>query len=219
MDFLSFTRATEQFVYELMTWVLFFPLTIVKIILNPLNAVDYVDVEDSKPQDTAYASAMRPALLLLIAITIGSMAVPFTPEQIASLSKLRIGRIITDSWVNLVLFRLITFSTFPTIAALLFDRFTPGKIDRFSLRTPFSQQCYLISPFVLFVSRALAHSLSQQIDWVTVTIIVSHLWLIFAETLFFVKRANFSWLTGVAASLFVVSFGWIFVFVAFYLLS
>lgn len=219
MDFLSFTRAAEQFVYEFMTWVLFFPLTIIKILLNPLVSVDYVEAEDGKPQDTAYAGAMRPALLLLIALTLGSLAVPFNQDEIAKMAQIRIGRIITDSWVNLVLFRLITFSTFPTIAALIYDRFTPGKIDRFSLRRPFSQQCYLMAPFVLFVSPLLVLSSRTDNAWVFLAIAALHLWLLVAETLFFVKRAGFSWLAGAAASLFVVVAGWVFVTGAFVLMS
>ena len=76
MDFLGAMKAIEQFAYELMSWVLFFPLTIYRVIINPVRMMDYVAAETEKDETVAFASAMRPTLFLLLALTIGVLTVP-----------------------------------------------------------------------------------------------------------------------------------------------
>lgn len=204
MDFLGAMKAIEQFAYELMSWVLFFPLTIYRVIVKPARMLDYVAQESEKAEQDAFASAMRPTLFLLLALTIGVLAVPFTPDEAATVAGSRIGKAITESWVTLVLFRMIIFTAFPIAGALIHDIFTPGEVDRNTLKKPFSQQCYIMAPFALVTSPSL--TLASRGDlWAGLSLIVAVVWLIAVEILFFRKQSSFGW-AGAIASGFAVFF-------------
>ncbi|MCA0257439.1 MAG: hypothetical protein LCH47_12695 [Proteobacteria bacterium] len=196
MDFLGAMKAIEQFAYELMSWVLFFPLTIYRVIINPVRMMDYVAAETEKDETVAFAAAMRPTLFLLLALTIGVLTVPFTEAEVLIISATRLGKAITDSWVTLVMFRMIVFTAFPIAGALIHDLFTPGEVDRNTLKKPFLQQCYIMAPFALITSPCL--TLASRGDlWAGLALLVSVIWLITVETLFFRRQSRFGWVGSV----------------------
>ncbi len=196
MDFLGAMKAIEQFAYELMSWVLFFPLTIYRVIVNPVRMMDYVAAETEKDETVAFAAAMRPTLFLLLALTIGVLTVPFTEAEVLIISATRLGKAITDSWVTLVMFRMIVFTAFPIAGALIHDLFTPGEVDRNTLKKPFLQQCYIMAPFALITSPCL--TLASRGDlWAGLALLVSVIWLITVETLFFRRQSRFGWVGSV----------------------
>ena len=207
MDFLGAMKAIEQFAYELMSWVLFFPLTIYRVIVNPVRMMDYVAAETEKNEADAFAAAMRPTLFLLLALTIGVLTVPFTAEETAAISGSRLGKSITDSWVTLVMFRMIIFTAFPIAGALIHDLFTPGEVDRNTLKKPFLQQCYIMAPFALITSPCLTMA-SRGDLWAGLALIVSVIWLIISETMFFRRQSRFGWAGSVFSGLLVFFAGY-----------
>lgn len=206
MDFLNATRAIEQFAYELMLWVLFYPLTIIKVVINPGRMMDYVAIESGKDEKDAFANAMRPALFLLVSLAIGALLVPFTPQEAAAISSSRMGKAITDSLMALLLFRMVIFTFFPITGAIIYDLFTPGSINRDTLRLPFAQQCYITAPYALVTSPCLVLA-SRGDVWAVVALGVAILWLIFAEVIFFRRRAQFNWPGTIFAAVMVFVIG------------
>lgn len=207
MDFLGAMKAIEQFAYELMSWVLFFPLTIYRVIIHPVRMMDYVAAETEKDETVAFAAAMRPTLFLLLALTIGVLTVPFTDTEVVSISATRLGKAITDSWVTLVMFRMIIFTAFPIAGALIHDLFTPGEVDRNTLKKPFLQQCYIMAPFALITSPCL--TLASRNDlWAALALMVSVTWLITVETLFFRRQSRFGWVGSVFSGFVVFLIGY-----------
>ena len=66
MDFLGAMKTIEQFVYELMSWVLFYPLTMLRVLIRPMQMTDYVLIESGKDEKEAFSTAIRPTLFLLL---------------------------------------------------------------------------------------------------------------------------------------------------------
>lgn len=145
-DFGEVMKTIEQFVY---------PLTILRVLIRPMQMTDYVLIESGKDEKEAFSTAMRPTLFLLLSLAIGAVLVPFTPEEAAALSQSRIGKAITESIVALIFMHMAVFTFFPIAGALIFDIFTPGEPSRNTLRLPFAQQCYILAPFALIVSPCL----------------------------------------------------------------
>lgn len=48
MDFLKLLRSLEEFLYELCTWLLFFPRTLYRVVVHPRRMAQYVDTELKK---------------------------------------------------------------------------------------------------------------------------------------------------------------------------
>lgn len=206
MDFLNATRAIEQFAYELMLWVLFYPLTVIKVIINPGRMMDYVATESLKDEKEAYANAMRPALFLLVSLAIGALFVPLTPQEVAAISSSRMGNAITESLMALLLFRMVIFTFFPITGAVIYDLFTPGSINRDTLRLPFAQQCYIMAPYALVTSPCLILAGRGDV-WAVGALVVAILWLLFAEMVFFRRRAQFGWPGTIFAAIMVFVIG------------
>lgn len=206
MDFLNATRAIEQFAYELMLWVLFYPLTLFKVIINPARMMDYVAAESVKDEKDAFANAMRPALFLLVSLAIGALLLPFTEQEVASLSTSRTGKAITESLMALLLFRMVIFTFFPIAGAVIYDLFTPGNVSRDTLKLPFAQQCYIMAPFALFTSPSLVLAGRGDV-WAFAALGAAILWLLFAEITFFRRCAKFGWPGAIFAAVMVYVIG------------
>lgn len=157
MDFFNFAKAVEQGIYDVMMWILFYPLTLLRMLVSPASTLQYVYAEARGNPDVAFSEAMRPALMIFISIAIGTFLTPFTDEQRALLQGTPIGSLVTSSWFFLIFYRMVVFSFFPLCGALLLDMLTPGPISRETLRTPFYLQCYICAPFALVASPTLVN--------------------------------------------------------------
>lgn len=206
MDFVGAMKAIEQFAYELMSWVLFYPLTIARVVFRPAAMMDYVVTESAKDETDGFSTAMRPTLFLVLSLSIGAMLVPFSPQEIAALSQGRIGKAITESWVALIFSRTVLFTFFPIAGALIYDIFTPGDVARETLRLPFAQQCYILAPFALIVSPCMV-LMGRGSEAATVAFVIALAWLAVAQFLFFRRQAKFRRLPSVAAAFGVIFAG------------
>ena len=184
MDFSNIVKQVEQFIYELLMWVIFYPYTLVRVIFRPTPMMTYVRGEVDADPDRAFASAIRPPVFLFLSIAIGSMVAPIGIEQAQTLAQTELGTWLTASWVNLLVFRTLGYSVFALTGALLYDWLTPGTITRDTLRSPFYQQCYICGPFALAYSPTLVR-LASAAEVLIFVAIALQLWLLFAQTLFF----------------------------------
>lgn len=155
-DVVTAIRMLEQLAYELMVWVLFFPLSVVKMVFSPHKTLQYVAGECRKEEDEAYLEGMPPVLFIIIALTIGLVLVPMTPEEMeAAGSGSQLAKTIFDSSFLTLVYRIAIFSCFPIAGAIILDLATTGPVNRKTLKEPFSLHCYVFAPFALVVSPSL----------------------------------------------------------------
>lgn len=144
-----------------------------------------VQEETAKNPDTAFASAMRPAIFMFISIAIGTIIAPLSVGQIKELMASQAGVFIAQSWFALLFFRIVSFSLFALAGAALADALTPGAMTRDSMRSPFYQQCYICSPLALIASPTLV-DLGPGISPVVLTAFAAILvWFLACQYLFF----------------------------------
>ncbi len=215
-DFISAIRMLEQFTYELMLWMYFYPLTILRVLINPGWALSFVGTETGKNEEEAFQTAMRPVLLLVISLCIGLLLVPLRPEEAAILAKTsRLGKIVTESTLALIAYRTIVFAMFPIVGAILYDLTTPGAVSRNSLRQPFYQQCYILAPFALVISPCLV-LLGRGNSWAIIGSVAIHIWMLSAQYVFFRRYAQFRVLIAAGAALTVLLCGWGLMFASYF---
>lgn len=148
MDFMRLLKSLEELLYELASWLLFYPITMWRTLRRPQAMMRYADVELADDIDEQYTDTLSPPMFLLITLLIAhgfelalvSQETPWAPPSFLA----------SDS--NLLLFRAVVFSVFPLLMARKLLRHRGIRIDRNTLKRPFYSQCYVAAPFALVSS-------------------------------------------------------------------
>lgn len=151
MDFLKILRSFEEFIFEAATWLVFYPVTLWRVLLHPLKTMAYSDTEQADDEEQRYDDALSPPLLLLFTLMIGSVISAFAHVADPTVTSSAL-RVLYASPQNLLLFRAILFSLIPLIAATSLLKRQDKALSRQNLRPPFYAQCYLAAPCAFVVA-------------------------------------------------------------------
>lgn len=195
MDFLKLLKSFEDFIFEATSWLVFYPLTIWRVLVAPLEMMAASDREQTETLEHQYDDALSPPLLLLVTLVImNGVATAFHVPQSTSASHL--SAYLTSAPQNLILFRSLLFSLPPLVAATTLLRRQGRKLTRESLRAPFYAQCYLAAPTAIFVSTGFMieqrPDLPDQIG--AAIVLVGAIWFLTVQTLWFRRRLAISYL-------------------------
>lgn len=152
MDFMNLLKSFEDFVFEIVGWLYFYPRTMWLSLVRPSQMMAYADDElDDRPADR-YESTVSPPLFLLITILLAtwmsdSISGPDNPADTPEF--------LLD-WKNSLVLTACIFSIYPLMLALSLLRQQKRPIDRRALRAPFYSQCFVASPFALLNALAMA---------------------------------------------------------------
>jgi len=154
MDFIGIVRSLEDLLYEVVSWLIFYPRTLWRILISPDRATRYSEDEQDDVGADRYSDSLSPPLLLMITIglthllevAIGANAPAGSGELGAALSK---------SPQNLLIMRAIIFSIIPLVIATISLKKRGLEIDRQTLRMPFYSQCFFLTPFALMAQGSL----------------------------------------------------------------
>jgi hypothetical protein len=151
MDFMKLLRSFEEFLFEATSWLVFYPLTLWRVLVHPLRTIAYSDAEQGDDEAGRYDDALTPPLFLLITVVlmngIAMAAHIARPPGTGSLQ-----HAIFDSPQNAALFRALIFSLIPLVAAVVLLRRQGVRLSRETLRPPFYAQCYLAGPCAVFLN-------------------------------------------------------------------
>ncbi|RZJ03932.1 MAG: hypothetical protein EON89_09920 [Brevundimonas sp.] len=187
MNVLTILRSVEELLYEVMSWLLFYPRTLMMTLSHPLRTMKYSDSEQHDKPEKQYLETLSPPLFLVLSILLAhgiEMAFGFRVEDGHTI----VGRVVTGSDQNLLVFRALMFSLSPLLFAWLYLKLSKKKIDRDTLRAPFFAQCYLSGATSIVVSVA-ALGVRDPRLWTTVLglvvvgaltvwyVAIQHLWL------------------------------------------
>jgi hypothetical protein len=187
MDLMRLMRSLEEFIFEAIALLFFYPKTLLRIIFQPLQAMQYAEQEEAQAKPNPYDDAVSPPLLLLISLLLANgiglaLHVPQAPEASA------LARTLLDSPQFLLVFRSLLFSVIPLTAAVLVLRRSGQAASRTSLRQPFFAQCYLTSPFALAISLGIIAMEAPRpgLGLVgAITCILAFVWMVGVQTAWF----------------------------------
>jgi hypothetical protein len=143
MDLMNLLKSVEELLYELVSWLLFYPLTLWRCVRHPIRMMAYAEAELGSDAKVRYSAAISPPIFLFLTLLI------------AHLVDLRFGlpmRELTGAMAdprNLLLFRAVLFSLFPLMMAVQRIRRLGQPLTRETLRPAFFSQCYAAAPFAL----------------------------------------------------------------------
>lgn len=201
MDLMRLLRSLEEFLYELVGWLVFYPRTFWRILRHPGAIARYTRIELTQEPEQQFSETISPVLMLVLSVIIVhdlelslKLALPQNSTQI--------GQILLGSEQGLLLTRSTTFSVFALGAALGTLRQNRSAITRGTLREPFSIQAFLVCPFlVLFsVGEMLARSTGNRAGHVIA--LAAIIWYIAARSIAYRSLNQASWLKSILLVLF-----------------
>lgn len=155
MDFMRLLRSLEEFIFEVMTWLVFYPRTLWRVLRHPLRMMDYSDAEQARDPEAQYADALNPLLFLMLSLLAVHLIELATHTGLSETDKAVLATSLGSalrSDQNLLLIRSITFALFPLMYAIARLKASGEALDRESLRQPFLAQCYVGAVFAGAVS-------------------------------------------------------------------
>lgn len=140
-------KSLDELLYELVSWLLFYPVTMWRSLMTPLRMMRYADTELADRPEDQYEDSLSPPLFLLITLLLSqglSSGIPSVIDPSAAVKQL-------GSASNLLIARGVIFGIFPPCLAGTILRWKAVKMTRNSLRPPFFSQCYVAAPFAFML--------------------------------------------------------------------
>jgi len=144
-------KSLEELLYELVSWLVFYPLTLWRAITRPLSMMVYADDELGDRLEDQYDDTISPPLFLLITLLVSQAMSAVFPSVAAADPA---AQALAKSSSNLLIARGVIFGIFPMVMAVTLIRHKGLKLTRSTLRPPFFSQCYVAGPFVLLIGLA-----------------------------------------------------------------
>ncbi len=188
MNFSQLLNSIDELLYEIMSWLVFYPVTLWRIVTRPLSTMKYADDELTQDEDEQYTDTLSPPLLLLISLLIAHVVELALVGDSSLVGSGRGIAALVDDDTSLLILRLVTFALFPIVFATRLLMRQRRRLTRDSLRMPFYSQCYATAPFALLMSLA-ATLHGYRGDWAEPVAagcaLVGLLWYIVLQTRWF----------------------------------
>jgi hypothetical protein len=197
MDLMRLLRSLEEFLYELVGWLVFYPRTFWRILRHPGAIARYTRIELTQEQDRQFGETISPVLMLVLSVALVhalelALKLPFPSNRTA------IGQLLFGSEQALLLTRSAVFSVFALGAALGTLRQSRQAITRDTLREPFSIQAFLVCPFVvLFSTGELLSRVAGTRFWGFILMAGATVWYVVARAVAYRALNQATWLRSV----------------------
>jgi len=202
MDLMKWISSLDELLYEVMSWLLFLPLTLWRAITHPLAMMDYADTQLDLPETEQYSAALSPPLFLtLILLVAHGISTALGQSDAIVADRNGLAGMISDDASALAL-RVVIFAAFPLVAAARLVRRLNQPLNRNNLRTPFYAQCYPVTVFTLglTVGTSLVHVGGQSLRIIGgLLITVSFLYYAVVETRWFAAKLGTGFLRSSGA--------------------
>lgn len=188
MDLLKIIQSLQDFMYELVVWILLLPKTILRAVFRPGLMVSYVNQEWEKAESDRFDEYLSPALFLLVVAVVPNTLFNWMGRALVS----------TDLAAQLTENNLVA-STMAVLTCLLVFLFwlqilSRKPVRRSMLKRLFFIQCYLVAPAqLIYLLLALVglNTVSPWVIWVVNILITT-----FYEAFAFRDELKVGWFKG-----------------------
>lgn len=192
MDFFKLIKSLDELLYEVMSWLLFYPLTLWRTIVHPVATLHYAENEMKKPDEERFDDALNPPLFLFLTLILAHLVeLSMVGQSSVVTGRTGLQGFIRDD-TTLVILRIIIFALVPLLLARRKLKARGAAVKRDTLRQPFYAQCYATTPFALIIS---AGGIVSRLGYPFVSVPVllgAFLWLGVVEVEYFRTRLEVS---------------------------
>lgn len=154
VPFLIFLKSFEVLLYEIMSWLIFYPRTLWRSGRHPLKMMKRSEEELKLPAPEQFRDVVSPPIFLLLTVIAASgFEVAVVGNSPLIDSGIGLAALIQDN-TSVILFRLIAFASLPIIAGAFALAMMKRPVDRDTLQPFFYAQCFATTPVVLLCSVA-----------------------------------------------------------------
>ena len=154
MNFFNLIQSLDDLLYEVMSWLVFYPVTLWRTLVRPLQMMDYSDVEQGDAADEQYTDTLSPPLFLLLSlILVHAAEIALVGDDAMIASKVGLAAFVSNN-TDLIILRIVSFSLFPVMLATRMVRAQKLQVDRDTLRAPFYSQCYVAAVLAMMLGGA-----------------------------------------------------------------
>lgn len=151
MNFFNLLQSLDELLYEVMSWLVFYPVTLWRTLVRPLKMMDYSDVEQGDEVDQQYTDTLSPPLFLLLSlILVHAAEIGLVGNDAVIASKVGLAAFVSNN-TDLIILRIVSFSLFPVMMATRMVRARKLRLDRDTLRAPFYSQCYVVAVLAMLL--------------------------------------------------------------------
>lgn len=165
MNFVQWLSSLDELLFELMSWLVFFPVTLWKTLSRPLETMRYAEEQQALPRELQYRGAVHPPVMLILTTVVSqaiSLSIDGTNPIVASNRGL--ASLVNDN-TTLLLLRITLYGVFALIVAVRKVRRSGVELTRDTLKAPFYAQCYFVSSIALFVAIGTT-AVTHKMPWV-----------------------------------------------------
>lgn len=217
MDIFKLSKSLDELIFDVMMWVIFYPYTLVRVLIWPGRMIDYVSAELRKdPEKQAlFDRGLSPPLFLFLSIVIAWMLSPDVGGLLQMQAQTALAKAVNESSITMLTYRLAEYCVFPFAGALIYEWRTAGSISRESFRRPFFQQAYLCGPLAIVLSVAAVLMLKFKTDayvlaYTLLALIVIFGWYLWTQVMFFRRTLDSGRAAAVLWALLSVGLGLVF---------
>ena len=152
MNFYRLIKSLDELVYEVLSWLLFYPLTLWRVLTRPVEMMRKVEAELAEDDEHSFDEILAPPLFL--AITLGLIHLVelyYDPVQAQAAASGRFADFLADD-KNLLAFRIILFGSLPLVAAVRQARLQGQALEKRLLRSSVYAQCYVAALFSILIN-------------------------------------------------------------------
>jgi hypothetical protein len=192
MDFMRLLQSLEELLYELVSWIVFYPVTLWRILRRPQEMMRYADSELGDTLEERYKDTLSPPLFLLLTLLLSHAL------ELALIAH-RDDGLLPEAMrndTNLLLFRAFLFGIFPLLMAVRLLLRSGKPLDRDTLKPPFYSQCYVAAPFAFGLSGGLNIARAGHHEMIvlgSVIVALSLLWYFIVEVRWFRRDLRMAW--------------------------
>jgi hypothetical protein len=148
MDFMRILQSLEEFLYEVMSWLVFYPRALWRTFRHPVAVAVYTEKQLKQGRDQQFTEMVSPPLMLILTVVIAHVIELSSPMGMAKAGS-TLGNQLFSSEQGIIATRSVIYCLFALFGAMAMLRRKRLPIDRETLRAPFYIHCYLLAPFVL----------------------------------------------------------------------
>ena len=200
MIFMQFLKSLDDLLYEIITWLVFYPITLWRTIRRPFEMMAYADSELEDQAEQQYPDVLSPPIFLLLTLLLShTIELALVGENPIVADRKGLAGLINDD-TSLLLLRLVFYAVFPLIMSVRLLARQRTALTRDSLKGPFYAQCYPTAVFALVLGLG---TLATQMHAPLavgiaglVAIVLAFLWFGTLQTLWFTRILGVSRLRG-----------------------
>ncbi len=195
MDLLKWIKSLDDLLFELMSWLVFWPVTLLRTAARPISMMRYADAQLTRPEDEQYDEALSPPVFLVLTLIVAHLvAIAMGEPDLIVASQRGVAGLI-DNDTSALAVRLVLFAAFPLIYSVLLLAARRRRLNRRGLQLPFYAQCY---PAAVF---AAALGIAAQVGMLGIgpeglsglLMVLSASWLLAVEAIWLRRIHDFGW--------------------------